>query len=139
MNVLNVACAIIINEEKIFVAKRSETMNLPLKWEFPGGKVNENETDEECIHRELQEELNIKVKIIDRLKNHYHNYGETRINLIPFVVKYYGGKIILLEHSEARWFSPKELLELDWAAADIAILHNFLNVYNLPKLLATKF
>ncbi len=139
MNVLNVACAVIIKGKKVFVAKRSEKMTLPLKWEFPGGKINENETDQECIVRELQEELNIKVKIIDKLKNHYHNYGDIRINLIPFVVNYYEGEIILLEHSEAGWFSEKELLELDWASADIPILHDFLNSYWIPKTFTTNY
>lgn len=133
MNVLNVACAIIIREEKVFVAKRSETMSLPLKWEFPGGKINDNETEEECIHRELQEELNIKVNIIGKLKNHYHIYGETKINLVPFIVKYNQGKIILLEHKEAGWFSKEELADLDWASADIAILNDFLNTFYYTK------
>lgn len=129
MNVLNVACAIILKGEKILAAKRSKTMSLPFKWEFPGGKINDNESEEECIHRELQEELNIKVKIIGKLKNHFYDYGDTKINLIPFLVKYHEGNINLTEHSEAKWFSKKELAELDWANADIAILRDFLTAY----------
>jgi 8-oxo-dGTP diphosphatase len=129
MNFLNVACAIILNNEKVFVAKRSEIMSLPFKWEFPGGKVNDNESEEECIHRELKEELNIKVEIIRKLKSHCHDYGETKITLIPFIVKYYEGQIILNEHSDAGWFSKKELIELDWATADIPVLDDFLKSY----------
>lgn len=69
---IDVACAIIIDDEgKVLAAQRSESMSLPLKWEFPGGKLSKNETAEDCIVREIQEELNISVTIIMRWRRYF--------------------------------------------------------------------
>jgi 8-oxo-dGTP diphosphatase len=101
-------------------------MNLPHKWEFPGGKLYEGESDSECIIRELKEELNIEVRIIKRLKSSEFDYGSFSINLIPFIVEYVTGNIYLSEHQEAKWFTKDELSHLDWAPADIPILNELL-------------
>lgn len=124
---INVACAIVKNQGKILAAQRSEKMSLPLKWEFPGGKLNKNETAEECIQRELKEELNISIKIIQRLKDYPYGYGNISINLIPFISEYIAGELIASEHKDVRWLSINELVTLDWAAADIPILKDFVN------------
>ncbi len=123
---INVACAIILNEGKILAAQRSEKMSLPLKWEFPGGKLMENESAEDCILRELKEELNIDVVIIDKLNDSFFDYDSFSINLIPFVTQFKEGQLILSEHKDARWFISKELEQLDWAPADIPILHDLM-------------
>jgi 8-oxo-dGTP diphosphatase len=123
---INVACAIILNEGKIFAAQRSEMMSLPLKWEFPGGKLMENESAEDCILRELKEELNIDVLILDRLSDSLFDYGNFSINLIPFVTQFKEGQLILSEHKDARWLLSNELDQLDWAPADIPILHELM-------------
>ena len=124
---LDVTCAIIINENKILVTQRSEKMKLPLKWEFPGGKLETGESEIECIVREIKEELNIKIKIIERLSNSIFDYGDFQINLIPFIANYYSGEIKLLEHKEYKWVEKNELTLLDWAEADLPILKQFLN------------
>ena len=82
---LNVVCAIIYVGNKILVTQRSKNMNLPLKWEFPGGKLEINESEIKCIERELKEELNIEIKVIKRLSNSIHDYEALHINLIPYV------------------------------------------------------
>jgi 8-oxo-dGTP diphosphatase len=123
---INVACAIILNEGKILAAQRSEKMSLPLKWEFPGGKLMENESAEDCILRELKEELNIDVVIIDKMNDSFFDYGSFSINLIPIVTQFKEGQLILSEHKDARWFISKELEQLDWAPADIPILHDLM-------------
>ncbi len=58
---LNVTCAIILFQNKILVTQRSESMKLPLKWEFPGGKLEPGESEEACIIREIKEELNLNI------------------------------------------------------------------------------
>ena len=123
-----VCCAIILKEDRILVAQRGEKMSLPLKWEFPGGKIDIGESSETCIKREIKEELNISIKIIERLKNYPYDYSNFSIILIPFITKYLEGELILTEHKQATWFRLDELLNLDWAAADLPILHDFLNV-----------
>jgi 8-oxo-dGTP diphosphatase len=62
--VIKVVCGVIVDTDKVLCVQRSESMTLPLKWEFPGGKIEQGETSEECLNRELKEELNIEVSIL---------------------------------------------------------------------------
>ena len=101
-------------------------MKLPLKWEFPGGKQNPGETAELCIKRELMEELNIEVEILQRLRDSKYDYPTFTINLIPFVVQLKAGELILREHKAFQWLSPEDLKDLDWALADIPVLEQFM-------------
>lgn len=123
---LHVTCAIIIDGSKVLVTQRSESMKLPLKWEFPGGKIDANESAETCIKRELFEELNIEVELLKRLSDSRFEYPSFTINLIPFVARITSGEIILREHKAFEWLHPKELKKLDWAPADIPVLEQFM-------------
>ena len=125
---INVSCAIIIIKGKILVTQRSEKMKLPLKWEFPGGKIEGNESEIDCIKREIREEINIEIKIIQKLPNSNYDYGNFKINLIPFLANYVSGKIVLLEHKAYKLIDKSELLSLDWAEADIRIVEEFLKL-----------
>jgi 8-oxo-dGTP diphosphatase len=118
----NVTCAIIYFGNKILVTQRSILMKLPLKWEFPGGKIEKNETEAECILREIKEEINIEIEIVESLSNNIHDYGNFKINLIPFIAKYVSGDIVLTEHSNYKLLDINELNSLDWADADLPIL-----------------
>lgn len=126
METVQVACAVIIENRKLLVAQRNEKMNFPFKWEFPGGKINPGETAEECLHRELREELNIEVTIEASLKNSFYTHGNFKINLIPFVVKYIDGELILAEHHDAKWVVKEDMKKLDWAPADLPIVEYIL-------------
>lgn len=123
---INVTCAIIYIENKILVAQRSDKMKLPLKWEFPGGKLEKREDEVDCIKREIKEELNIEIEVFKKLSNSIYDYGNFKINLIPFMAKYISGEILLSEHKDYRLLEKSELLNLDWAEADIPILDEFL-------------
>lgn len=101
-------------------------MPLPLKWEFPGGKVEEGESLENCLVREIKEELDITIKIIDELAPNEHKYSDKTIKLIPFLCRWTKGEIHLKEHAAYRWQRPKNLLDLDWAEADIPIVKGYL-------------
>ncbi len=125
---IDVTCAIILKKNKILVTQRSEKMKQPLKWEFPGGKIEENETAENCLLREIKEELNLEIQVLKKLESQSFNYETFSINLIPFVSKYLSGKIILSEHKEFKWLTKGELKFLDWAAADIPVLEEFLKL-----------
>ena len=124
---LNVVCAIIYVGNKILVTQRSKNMKLPLKWEFPGGKLENNESEIECIKREIKEELNIEIKVRKRLSNNLHDYGTFQINLIPFVVEYISGEIVLAEHAEYKLLEKNNLNNLDWAEADLPIVRELIN------------
>lgn len=126
--IINVTCAIILKDEKILVAQRNEKMKLPLKWEFPGGKLELNETEIDSIKREIKEEINISIEVLQKLSNNIHDYGTFKINLIPFLVQYISGEIKLSEHKDYRLLERSQLLNLDWAEADLPIVEEFLKL-----------
>ena len=126
--ILNVTCAIVLKDNKVLVTQRSEKMKLPLKWEFPGGKVEENENEIQCIKREIKEEININIEVLQKLSNNVHDYGIFKINLIPFLANYISGEIVLAEHTDFKLLDKSELLNLDWAEADLPIVKEFLKL-----------
>jgi len=128
MTTIEVSCAIILHEKQVLVAQRSEKMILPLKWEFPGGKINPNETAHDCVIRELKEELNIEIKIVDHLSKTNYDYGTYMVSLYPFIAEYIGGKIKLTEHKDIKWCTKSDLLSLDWAPADVSILNELIKL-----------
>ncbi|MDN3550750.1 (deoxy)nucleoside triphosphate pyrophosphohydrolase [Mucilaginibacter aquaedulcis] len=124
---IQVTCAIIIDsQERVLVTQRSKSMSLPLKWEFPGGKVEPDETPEACLIREIKEELDIEIQIKKALLNNIHIYPNITIQLIPFTCKHISGDILLKEHAEFKWLHGNELLALDWADADVPIVNYYL-------------
>ncbi len=125
---ITVVCAIIIIENKILVAQRSPNMSLPLKWEFPGGKLEQNEDEISCIRREIKEELDIEIVILKRLIPVTHKYPNSEIDLIPYVVHYQSGKLKLNEHIDYKLLNINELKSLDWAEADIPILKQITHI-----------
>lgn len=128
MSNLKVTCAIIIINKKTLVVQRSKEMSLPLKWEFPGGKIEDKESEIDCIKREIKEELNIEIEILNRLAPSIHKYPNFTIELIPFLCNYISGEINLKEHQQYLLLDKLDLIKLDWADADIPILKEYLNL-----------
>ncbi len=121
---LQVTCAIIENNGKILCAQRSEKMKLPLKWEFPGGKIEGNESPEACLKREIREELGIEIDILEQLPSFKHSYSANfSIELFPFRCKSVSHEIHLAEHKQIKWLGLEELKDLDWADADVPIVN----------------
>lgn len=126
---MKVACAIIENNGEILCAQRSNVMDLPNKWEFPGGKVK-NETLEECLRREIKEELGVEIVVLEQLPSNQHNYSKSKvIELIPFRCSLQTFEILLLEHSKVEWLPIEKLKSLDWAEADIPIVNYYIENY----------
>ncbi|WP_179009295.1 (deoxy)nucleoside triphosphate pyrophosphohydrolase [Winogradskyella forsetii] len=126
MKAIKVTCAIIHFDDKILAVQRSTKMKLPLKWEFAGGKIEQGESEIECIKREIAEELNIKIEINERLTPVTYKYPDFKIKLIPFIAKHFSGELKLKEHSDFVIANKEELNNLDWAEADLPILKEFL-------------
>ncbi len=101
-----------------------------MKWEFPGGKVELGESHDKTVIREIREELNIQIDVKHELLPVIHNYSNFSITLFPFICNYLSGTIKLVEHAQYRWLSPNNLLDLDWAAADIPVVQQYLNTLN---------
>jgi len=124
---IKVTCAIIERGGLVLAAQRSSSMHLPLRWEFPGGKLKAGEDETECLIREVREELSIKITPERRLRESAYDYGDKHVLLIPYVCRFVSGEIVLLEHVEARWLNPEELESLNWCAADIPVLREYLS------------
>lgn len=117
---INVVGAIIVNERnQIFCALRSPSMSLPNLWEFPGGKIEKGEQPKETLHREILEELKIKIEIGQEVTSTYHEYDDFTIQLTTFYATILSGELTLMEHADFVWLSPEKLDQLNWAPADL--------------------
>ncbi|MDM5153179.1 (deoxy)nucleoside triphosphate pyrophosphohydrolase [Bacillus sp. DX1.1] len=116
---IHVVGAVIIENEKILCAQRGSAKSLPLKWEFPGGKIEEGESPQEALRREISEEMHCKIEIGDQVEHTVYEYDFGIVHLTTFYCKLIEGKPVLTEHVSIKWLSPDELKSLDWAPADI--------------------
>jgi 8-oxo-dGTP diphosphatase len=119
---IHVTCAIIEQEGLVLAARRSRLMRMPLKWEFPGGKIEPGESPEACLHRELMEEMGIRVAVKREMALSAHEYPAFTITLHPFVCTILSGELVLNEHRAVAWLKPEELPELDWLEADRVVI-----------------
>jgi len=123
---MQVACAIIEYDGKILVVQRGEHQSMPLKWEFPGGKIHQGESPEACAVREVSEELNIRIAVVRSLSAVSYDYPDFSVTLHPFICTIVSGEIDLRDHEAMLWLSPRELQTLDWVAADFSIIKEYL-------------
>ena len=125
---IQVACAIIFQNGGVLITQRGQNKSHPGLWEFPGGKLEPDESPEACIVRELQEELDISIRVIVRLKTFDHDYDTFRIRLFPFIAKIVSGNIQLTEHMNFAWAKPGELKSFNWVQADLKLLDDVLEI-----------
>lgn len=127
-NSLRVVCAIIRNSaNEILACQRSSNTSLAGKWEFPGGKIEHGETNEQAIIREIQEELGVGINILYDLPLVSHQYPEFHISLFPYLCTIKEGHSpSALEHASIQWISPVLATSLDWAEADRLILSDLI-------------
>ena len=117
-----VTAAIIKQGDKYLITQRARNDQLALKWEFPGGKVEEGETPQECLIREIKEELNLDIEVKEIFATSIYNYDSDSIELQAYRAVIVGEKIKLIIHNDAKWVTPKGLLNFDLCPADIAIV-----------------
>jgi len=126
---IHVTCAVIRNEEnEVLVVQRGEATDHPLKWEFPGGKLIPGETEEECIIREVYEELSMDIVICGKLPVVNHDYGHKKIRLIPYICDTLDGLPLLTEHIGFRWIHDSKLLSVDLSEADIFVAKSYIEI-----------
>ncbi|MCZ6633016.1 MAG: (deoxy)nucleoside triphosphate pyrophosphohydrolase [bacterium] len=119
---IQVTCAILIQEGRILAAQRGPEMHLSGRWEFPGGKVEAGESEADCLRREIKEELNLEIQPYKRLPESRLGDGERTICLIPYLCRLEGGMLTVKEHEQVIWCDPEKLVELNWCDADVPIV-----------------
>ncbi|WP_411954223.1 (deoxy)nucleoside triphosphate pyrophosphohydrolase [Alkalibacillus sp. S2W] len=116
---IHVVGAVIIKDDKILCAQRGDKSTLAYKWEFPGGKVEPNETPQDALKREIDEEFQCQIHIGDQVEHTVYEYDFGIIHLTTFYCTLVEGEPILTEHVKIDWLASNELSLLDWAPADI--------------------
>lgn len=128
MKKVEVVAAILINGDEILCVQRAENKYeyISKKFEFPGGKIESNETQKEALKRELNEELSINPLINDLFLTVVHQYPDFELTMHSFLC-YVNSKVITLnEHISSKWLKRNELLSLDWAEADLPIVNKLM-------------
>ena len=124
---LEVVAALIIKDNKLMICQRPAFKSRPLLWEFPGGKVEENETKEQALKRECKEELDILIEVRDLYAEVSYTYPDISINLSLFKASVKNGEPRLIEHNDLKWINLDQLDEFDFCPADKSIIEKLKN------------
>jgi len=125
--VIRVAAAVIHNDEgKLLIARRREGKSQAGLWEFPGGKIEPDESVQCCLQRELSEEMKITIFPYEAFGSNEHHYGSLHIQLIAWKAEYQGGEILLVDHDAYQWVRPDELARFEFAPADVPFVERLI-------------
>ena len=124
---INVSAAVILRRKKIYIQKRKIGGLLGGLWEFPGGKFKPRETPEQCLHREINEELGVTLKIDEKLMVIKHSYTRFRVTLHVFLCRIRSGQISPSQCDDWSWVKAEELYTYPFPAANVKIIKNLLN------------
>lgn len=121
-SIRQVTAAVIVKDGKILIAQRREGSALAGKWEFPGGKLEPGETPEQCLARELREELGIEARIGAFICASCFEYKHMPIELLAYRAEHVSGEFKLNDHARIEWVRPAELADYDFSSADIPVV-----------------
>ena len=125
---IKVLAAIISIDQKILMARRGPQKHLAGYWEFPGGKLEENESEEECLIREIKEELGVEIKVDSFFMENRHDYGSKKILLMSYRCNIVSSNdFVLIDHDKVEWVEIKNLNQYEIAPADIPIVQALMN------------
>ncbi len=122
-----VVCAIIINGDKVLVARRATGQSHAGSWEFPGGKINTGEKPITALFREIREEFAVTVSIKKRLSSVTHDYESRSVELIPFVCSIKEGALMPVDHDEIRWIDRTKDSDVPLLPPDRVIWKEFIH------------
>ena len=119
---ITVVAALIEKDDKVLIARRSTgDPNVMGKWEFPGGKVKENEDEKHAIEREIKEEFELDIKANEFVTNYVCEYPTKTVDLRLYSCDYISGEFNLHDHSEYVWVSKDKILDYELCPADIPL------------------
>ena len=129
-NIIRVTAAILEKDGKILIGKRKTGDELFAGlWEFPGGKIEDGETPEECMARELMEELEIEVEVGILITSNKHRYPNGIFELLAYRVQHICGNFVLNDHDEIKWITIDELSNFEFPPANTPIINYLKNSY----------
>ena len=118
-----VVAGLIVKEGKLLVCQRTRHQTMPLKWEFPGGKIEEGEQPRDALRRELEEELGIFATIGDELARIQHEYPNGgMVELRFFIVRDFRGELENRIFRDLQWSAPRDLASYDFLEADASLV-----------------
>lgn len=117
MKTIRVVAAIIVENDKIFATQRGYG-EFKGGWEFPGGKIEDGETPQQALVREIQEELDTEIEVGDLVDRVEYDYPQFHLSMDCFLCKIRSGKLVLKEHEDAKWLRKDELGSVEWLPAD---------------------
>ena len=124
---ITVTAGLIFCRDKALIAKRNLDDAWQAKWEFPGGKVNVGESPDDCLRRELMEELGISVKVLDFFDENIYEYEQGKIRLLGYYVKWLDRDIVPNVHQEVRWVAINSLKDYDFLPADLPFVERLIS------------
>ena len=119
---IDVVAAVIKKDNKYFIAQRNRQKHFAYHWEFPGGKVNHNESFENALKREINEELSINIKIYNKITSQKHKDEKINVVVHYFLCEALNTNIILSEHEDMKWVYRQELINYNLAPGDSKII-----------------
>ena len=119
---IDVVAAVIKKDNKYLIAQRNRNKHFAFYWEFPGGKVDQGETFEIALQREIKEELSIDIKIYKKVSSQIHKDDKINVKVHYFLCEHSTGKIILSEHEDLKWVTKRELSSYRMATGDSKII-----------------
>ena len=121
MKTIRVVAAIILNEGTVFATQRGYG-TFKDGWEFPGGKIEENETPQEALVREIREELDTEIAVGDLFDTVEYDYPDFHLSMKCYICTVVSGNLVLKEHEAARWLDRENLDSVDWLPADLDLI-----------------
>lgn len=128
MELLVVTAGIIRKDNKILLAQRKPNSHLGYRWEFPGGKMEKGESPEACLMREIREEINIEIEVIDIFSVIFHKYNYSPILLLAYLCNYQQGEAIAKDCADFRWITIEELSNFSLIEVDISIAEKIIKL-----------
>ena len=128
MKTIRVVAAVIKVEDKIFATQRGYG-EFKDGWEFPGGKVEQDETSQEALIREMREELETEIEVGELFETVEYDYPQFHLSMDCFICKIKSGDLVLKEHRASKWLTTDTLDTVEWLPADLGVIEKIKQIY----------
>jgi 8-oxo-dGTP diphosphatase len=125
-----VTAAILIRGDKVFIGQRKAGKQFEYLWEFPGGKLEDGETQQDCLVREMREEFGIEVAVLEFFGESIFHYTTGSIRLVAYLVDWIDGEMSPIDHQDCRWVSFDDLKSYEFVPADVPFVQKLMRDHN---------